>query len=148
METVRIRDPGWKKVGSGIRDKHPGSATLNFSDGFGSQINFFWYFYLFIPVLQVFDSILRDTTFLGVFWTLILSNCQEVLFQIHFGYGAAWNRNDFFRIRILLKVLAPTRSGSGSTTLVVRTEVKTSHYNITLRFYYSMCNNNNMKSLR
>jgi hypothetical protein len=28
MEKVRIRDPGWKKVGSGIRDKHPGSATL------------------------------------------------------------------------------------------------------------------------
>jgi hypothetical protein len=28
METVRIRDPGWKKVGSAIRDKHPGSATL------------------------------------------------------------------------------------------------------------------------
>jgi hypothetical protein len=28
METVRIRDPGCKKVGSGIRDKHPGSATL------------------------------------------------------------------------------------------------------------------------
>jgi hypothetical protein len=28
METVRIRDPGWKKVGSGIRDKHPESATL------------------------------------------------------------------------------------------------------------------------
>jgi hypothetical protein len=22
-------DPGWKKFGSGIRDKHPGSATLN-----------------------------------------------------------------------------------------------------------------------
>jgi hypothetical protein len=29
METVRIQDPGWKKVGSGIRDKHPGSATLH-----------------------------------------------------------------------------------------------------------------------
>ncbi len=29
METVRIRDPGWKKVGSGIRVKHPGSATLH-----------------------------------------------------------------------------------------------------------------------
>jgi hypothetical protein len=29
METVRILDPGWKKVGSGIRDKHPGSATLS-----------------------------------------------------------------------------------------------------------------------
>jgi hypothetical protein len=28
METVRIRDSGFKKVGSGIRDKHPGSATL------------------------------------------------------------------------------------------------------------------------
>ncbi len=28
IETVQIRDPGWKKVGSGIRDKHPGSATL------------------------------------------------------------------------------------------------------------------------
>jgi hypothetical protein len=28
METVRIRDPGWKKVGSGIRDKHPGFAIL------------------------------------------------------------------------------------------------------------------------
>jgi hypothetical protein len=29
MKTVRIRDPGWKKVESGIRDKHPGSATLS-----------------------------------------------------------------------------------------------------------------------
>ncbi len=31
IEKVRIRDPGWKKVGSGIRDrkKHPGSATLD-----------------------------------------------------------------------------------------------------------------------
>ena len=28
METVRIRDTGWKKVWSGIRDKHPRSATL------------------------------------------------------------------------------------------------------------------------
>jgi hypothetical protein len=28
VERVRIRDPGWKKVGSGIRDKHSGSATL------------------------------------------------------------------------------------------------------------------------
>jgi hypothetical protein len=25
---MRIRDPGWKKFGSGIQDKHPGSATL------------------------------------------------------------------------------------------------------------------------
>ncbi len=33
METVRIRDPGWKKVGSGIRDKHPGSATLALRSG-------------------------------------------------------------------------------------------------------------------
>jgi hypothetical protein len=28
MEKIRIWDSGWKKVGSGIRDKHPGSATL------------------------------------------------------------------------------------------------------------------------
>jgi hypothetical protein len=28
METIRIRDPGLKKVGPGIREKHPGSATL------------------------------------------------------------------------------------------------------------------------
>jgi hypothetical protein len=25
---MRIRDPGWKKIGSVIRDKHPESATL------------------------------------------------------------------------------------------------------------------------
>jgi hypothetical protein len=25
-----IRDPGWEKFGYGIRDKHPGSATLIF----------------------------------------------------------------------------------------------------------------------
>jgi hypothetical protein len=25
---MRIRDPGWRQFGSGIRDKHPGSATL------------------------------------------------------------------------------------------------------------------------
>jgi hypothetical protein len=36
MEKLRIRDgknsdPGWKKFGSGIRDKHPGSATLKVS---------------------------------------------------------------------------------------------------------------------
>jgi hypothetical protein len=28
MEKNRVRDPGWEKIGSGIRDKHPGSATL------------------------------------------------------------------------------------------------------------------------
>jgi hypothetical protein len=28
METVLIRDPGWNKVGSGIRDKHHGYKTL------------------------------------------------------------------------------------------------------------------------
>ncbi len=37
MENFLIRDgknldPGWKKFGSGIRDKHPGSATLIQSD--------------------------------------------------------------------------------------------------------------------
>jgi hypothetical protein len=28
MEKIRIRDPGWKTFGSGIWDKHSGSATL------------------------------------------------------------------------------------------------------------------------
>jgi hypothetical protein len=28
MEKIRIWDPGWEKVGSWIRNKHPGSATL------------------------------------------------------------------------------------------------------------------------
>ncbi len=27
MEKIQIRDPGWKKVGPGIRGKHPGSAV-------------------------------------------------------------------------------------------------------------------------
>jgi hypothetical protein len=43
METVRIRDSGWKKVGSGIRDKHPGSATLHFtssSSGLQKQVKY------------------------------------------------------------------------------------------------------------
>jgi hypothetical protein len=31
METIRIRDPGWKTVGSGIRDTHPGSPTLMYT---------------------------------------------------------------------------------------------------------------------
>jgi hypothetical protein len=37
MKRIRIwdpgsgnRDPGWKKIGSGIRDNHPGSASLLF----------------------------------------------------------------------------------------------------------------------
>ncbi len=29
MKTVWTRDPGWKKVGTGIRDKHPRSAKLH-----------------------------------------------------------------------------------------------------------------------
>jgi hypothetical protein len=28
MEKILIRAPGWKKLQSGIRDKHPGYATL------------------------------------------------------------------------------------------------------------------------
>jgi hypothetical protein len=28
MEEIRIRDSGWKKFRSRIRDKHPGSATM------------------------------------------------------------------------------------------------------------------------
>jgi hypothetical protein len=42
METVRIRDPRWKKVGSGIRNKHPGSATLIVATLDLSGKNFIW----------------------------------------------------------------------------------------------------------
>jgi hypothetical protein len=28
LDKIRVRDPGWKEIGTGIRDKHPGSATL------------------------------------------------------------------------------------------------------------------------
>ncbi len=31
-EKIRTRDPGWEKLGSGIRDKHPGSATLKINN--------------------------------------------------------------------------------------------------------------------
>jgi hypothetical protein len=31
---VKNSDPGWKKFGSRIRDKHPGSATLRVADLF------------------------------------------------------------------------------------------------------------------
>jgi hypothetical protein len=47
MEKIRIRDPGWKKVGSGIREKHPGSTTLK---GFGfcqNSVEFLTSFSLF-----------------------------------------------------------------------------------------------------
>jgi hypothetical protein len=49
---MRIRNPGWKKFGSGfrdgkirIRDKHPGSATLvvaNLFRGIGSPDGYFF----------------------------------------------------------------------------------------------------------
>ncbi len=54
METVRIRDPGWKEVGSGIRDKHPGSATLRKNMPFWCEI------LLVKNVLQVFLSIQKQ----------------------------------------------------------------------------------------
>jgi hypothetical protein len=38
MGKIRIRDMGWKKFGSGIRyNKHPGSATLHFSNIFQDE---------------------------------------------------------------------------------------------------------------
>jgi hypothetical protein len=49
METVRIRDPGWKNVGSGIRDKHPGSYFLELRNHF-----FFAFFY--VKILKFFDE--------------------------------------------------------------------------------------------
>ncbi len=39
MEKIRTRVPRWKKLGYGIRDKHPGSATLYHILLFWSSIN-------------------------------------------------------------------------------------------------------------
>jgi hypothetical protein len=36
---IQIRDPEWKEFGSGIRDKHPGSATL--TGAWGAAATFF-----------------------------------------------------------------------------------------------------------
>jgi hypothetical protein len=37
------RDPGWKKFGFGIRDKHPGSATLlEAQSNFSAKLEFKW----------------------------------------------------------------------------------------------------------
>jgi hypothetical protein len=44
---MRIQDPGWKKFGSGIRDEHPGSATL-----FVSINGMFWYLQVIEPQFQ------------------------------------------------------------------------------------------------
>jgi hypothetical protein len=49
MEKIRIRDPGWKEVGSGIRDKHPRPATLLIS-------------HQFEPVLRSHDILVRIRT--------------------------------------------------------------------------------------
>jgi hypothetical protein len=39
---IRIRDPGRKIVGSGIRDKHPESATLETSQVDGSKRDYLY----------------------------------------------------------------------------------------------------------
>jgi hypothetical protein len=42
---MRIRDPGWRQLGSGmekspIRDKHPGSAALTYGNTFFNSIEY------------------------------------------------------------------------------------------------------------
>jgi hypothetical protein len=53
MEIFQIRDPGRKKVGSRIRDKHPGSATVpSFKCNFSSMLlyDLGTYVYVFEPL--------------------------------------------------------------------------------------------------
>ncbi len=44
---MRIRDPEWRQIGSGIEDKHPGSATLNSSKSFLKSRH--WQTYRYLP---------------------------------------------------------------------------------------------------
>ncbi len=68
---MRIRDPGWKKVRSGIRDKHPGSATLPVVYPSGSAA------YLSGPAAYA----ARFTIFLPFLYP-ILPILQEILFTL------------------------------------------------------------------
>ncbi len=81
--------------------------------------NFFLIFLTLILPLYVFFCNKKEFIFYN--WAFVLRNCpilsvfQSSLLKIHFRSGATRIRNDYFRIRILLKVSDPT--GSGSTTL-------------------------------
>ncbi len=69
MEKIRIRDPGWKKFGSRIRDKHPGSATLLLILCFQLSM----YFPLFLVHYQT-DSFIKLTSFTPLFLLTVFLN--------------------------------------------------------------------------
>ncbi len=61
MDKIRIRDPGWNKVGPGIRNKHPGSATLVFSGWCDTHLwrwlsTLFWGSCHHLPTLRLVDG--------------------------------------------------------------------------------------------
>jgi hypothetical protein len=63
-----IGDPGWKKLGSGIRDKHPGSATListilESEEGSNEPLDSMWTRYLLKSLNS--SQVGRNTMMLG-----------------------------------------------------------------------------------
>jgi len=80
---IRNRDPVWKKLGSGIRNKHPGSATLHWRTHVypGSRIRLFVHLNIIINYLPRLFSVL---------WIRIRSDPE--LFAVsginHFGSGS------------------------------------------------------------
>ncbi len=74
METVRIRDPGWKKVGSGIRDKHPGSATLH------------WYTSGPIAEMECFLVIIKGCLYFLTFFLTVFIESKKRPFLQGVGY--------------------------------------------------------------
>jgi hypothetical protein len=70
---MRIWDPGWKKFGSGIRDKHPGFATLifvNFLLNIATPVMYYRYRYAFkkIVFLKARCTIEKGTNKVCVNW--------------------------------------------------------------------------------
>jgi hypothetical protein len=73
METIRIRDPGWKKVGSWIRDKHPGSATLGIGNSSSGKLS-----------TSVTDCNLSKTSSpLHLYLITCVSKISQCLFSVH-----------------------------------------------------------------
>jgi hypothetical protein len=82
METIKIRDLGWKKVGSGIRDKHPGSATL------GKLIQKMDSSYLLDYRLLHYDSL----EVLASFWPFAAGLWIRIRIRIRIGSVFNWKR--------------------------------------------------------
>jgi hypothetical protein len=74
----KISDPGWKKFGSGIRDKHPGSATLLINFGFGSGSALICSTWILDAAAKIFLMLILELHFRMLFY---LSRYVLILFS-------------------------------------------------------------------